>query len=294
MTRISWDAVGERVFETGVDRGVLYIPDSGGLYSLGVAWNGLTGVTEKPTGAAATPQYADNIKYLNLTSSEDFSATVEALTYPAEFAQFDGSVVLSGGVSLGQQARRTFGLSYRTRVGNDVSGTDLGYKVHLVYGCQAAPSERPYTTINDSPEALAFSWDLSTTPVSVTGQRPTAIVTVDSSRVTAANMTLFENTVWGTASKIPRLPLPDEVIGLFAGSLVLIANGPVTPTYNATTKVVTIPTQASVTFRVNGVVNTTGTYTIPTGGYAVVEASPTPGYTFGDTPYQTRWVFGPA
>lgn len=292
MSRLDWDKVGERVFETGVDRGVLYIPTNG-VYSTGVAWNGLTTVTESPSGAESSPQYADNIKYLNLTSAEEFGATIEAFTYPKEFAQFDGSVVLNGGVALGQQSRRTFGFSYRTRVGNDVAGADLGYKLHLVYGCQAAPSERAYATINDSPEALAFSWELTTSPVSVTGHKPTALVTIDSTQVSAATLTTLENALWGTAGTEPRLPLPDEVVAMFAGSLVA-ASAPTAPTYNATTKVVTIAPTTGVVYTVNGVVNTTGTYTIPTGGYAVVEAFPASGYTFGTTPYVTRWVFGPA
>lgn len=214
MARLNWDQVGQRFFETGVDRGVLYIPDNAGVYGTGVPWNGLTSVTESPSGAESTPQYADNIKYLNLISAEEFGATIEAFTYPAEFAQFDGSVVI-GGVTLGQQNRRVFGLSYRTRVGNDLVGTDLGYKLHLVYGCQAAPSERAYTTINDSPEALAFSWELTTTPVAVTGFKPTALITVDSTEVSAANLTTLEDALWGAAAGTAQLPLPDAVIAMF-------------------------------------------------------------------------------
>lgn len=291
--RLDWDKVGERVFETGVDRGVLYIP-SNGVYSTGVAWNGLTTVTESPSGAESTPQYADNIKYLNLTSAEEFGATIEAFTYPKEFAQFDGAVVLHGGVSLGQQARRTFGLSYRTRVGNDISGADLGYKLHLVYGCQAAPSERAYATINDSPEALAFSWELTTSPVAVTGQKPTSLITVDSTKVTAGTLTALENALWGTGGTDPRLPLPDEVIGMFAGNLTAVAAGSITaPTYTAGSRLVTIPAVTGVNYTVNGVVRTTN-YTIPVGEYAVVEAYPAAGYKFPDTPVTDRWVFGPA
>lgn len=216
MPRLDWDKVGERFFETGIDRGVLYIPDSVGVYDTGVPWNGLTSVTESPSGAESTPQYADNIKYLNLISAEEFGATIEAFTYPAEFAQFDGAVVISEGVSLGQQNRRVFGLSYRTRVGNDLVGTDLGYKLHLVYGCQAAPSERGYATINDSPEALAFSWELTTTPVAVANYKPTSLITVDSTKVSAADLTTLENALWGAAAGTARLPLPDEVITMFS------------------------------------------------------------------------------
>lgn len=292
--RLDWDKVGERRFETGVDRGVLYTPNVSGVYDTGVAWNGLTTVTESPSGAESTPQYADNTKYLNLVSAEEFGATIEAFTYPKEFAQFDGAVVLNGGVTLGQQARHGFGLSYRTRIGNDLSGTDLGYKLHLVYGCQAAPSERAYATINDSPEAIAFSWEITTTPVAVTGYKPTSLLTVDSTEVSAGTLTTLENALWGTAGTDPRLPLPDEVIGIFAGSLTLVPAGNITaPTYDAGTEVVTIPTVTGVVYTVNGVVRTTD-YTIPLGEYAVVEARPAAGYTFPDTPVTDRWVFGPA
>lgn len=222
MARLGWDKVGERFFETGIDRGVLYIPDNAGVYTTGVAWNGLTAVTETPSGAESNKQYADNIVYLNLISAEEFGATIEAFTYPVEFAQFDGAVVLGAnkGLTLGQQNRRVFGLSYRTRVGNDLAGTDLGYKLHLLYGCQASPSERNYSTINDSPEALAFSWELSTTPVTATGYKPVSLITVDSTKVAAAAMTALENALWGTnaagtdPATVPRLPLPDEVITL--------------------------------------------------------------------------------
>lgn len=293
MTRLDWDKVGERVFETGVDRGALYVP-SNGVYSTGVAWNGLTTVTETPSGAEASPQYADNIKYLNLTSAEEFGATIEAFTYPAEFAQFDGAVVLHGGVALGQQVRRTFGLSYRTRIGDDLVGTDAGYKLHLVYGCQAAPSERAYTTVNDSPEALAFSWELTTTPVSVTGHKPTALVTVDSTKVGSAALTTLENALWGTAGTNPRLPLPDEVIAMFANTLTLVSAGPTAPTWNAGTRTVTIPTQTGTIYSLNGADVAPGPYVIDVGSYAVVEARPAPGYRYPDTPFVDRWVFGPA
>lgn len=287
MPRLEWDKVGERVFETGVDRGVLYIPNVG-VYDNGVAWNGLTTVTEAPSGAESSPQYADNIKYLNLVSAEEFGATIEAFTYPSEFAQFDGTVVLNNGVSLGQQSRKSFGLAYRTRVGNDVSGTDLGYKLHMVYGCQAAPSERAYATINDSPEALTFSWELSTTAVAVTNQKPSALLTVDSTKVTAANLTALENALYGTAGSNPRLPLPDEIVGMFAGALTLVR--PQDPTFATATGVITIPTQTGVVYRVDGIVRTTS-YTIPTSGAsAVVKATPATGFTFPN-PVQDTWVY---
>lgn len=224
MAELVWDAVGERVYETGVDRGVLYLPNVSGVYDTGFAWNGLTGVTESPSGAEATPQYADNIKYLNLVSAEEFGATIEAFTYPEEFAQCDGSAAPEPGVFLGQQGRRTFGLAYRTQIGNDLAGTDFGYKIHLIYGALAAPSERAYATVNDSPEALTFSWELSTTAVPVTGFKPTASITIDSTKVTPADLAALETILYGTDSPDggttpgvqPRLPLPDEVITLLA------------------------------------------------------------------------------
>lgn len=290
MTVLQWDAVGARTFESGVDRGVLYIPNGSGVYDNGVAWNGLTTVTESPSGAEASPQYADNIKYLNLISAEQFGATVEAFTYPPEFAQFDGAVVVNG-VSVGQQSRKQFGLSYRTLVGDDVSGTDKGYKLHLVYGCLAAPSERAYATINDSPEALAMSWELTTTPVSVTGLKPTAQLVIDSTKELPANMTALTNALWGTPGSAPRLPLPDEVISMFAGALTTTTPG--APTWTPGTRTVTIPATAGVVYTVNGVVRAAGNYVIAVGDYAVVNATPAAGYVF-TTPSQTNWVFGPA
>lgn len=221
MVALTWDGTGDRIFETGVDHGVLYIPDNTGAYATGVAWNGLVTVTESPSGAEASPQYADNIKYLNLTSAEEFGATIEAFTYPDEFGQFDGSAEPEPGVYVGQQARKTFGLAYRTRVGNDLEGTDYGYKLHLIYGAQAAPSEKAYGTINDSPEAITFSWELTTTPVAVgtigaVTYKPTASLTVDSTKVAPADLATLEGMLFGTASTQPELPLPAEVIAIFA------------------------------------------------------------------------------
>jgi hypothetical protein len=217
MVALTWDQVGERLYETGVDHGVLYIPDETGVYNKGYAWNGLTTVTESPSGAEASPQYADNIKYLNLISAEEFGATIEAFTYPEEFGQCDGTALPAPGVALGQQGRRMFGLSYRTKVGNDVDGTDFGYKLHLLYGCQAAPSEKAYSTINDSPEALAFSWDITTTPVPVTDYKPTALIVVDSTVVDPGDLTALEDLLYGKAATEAALPTPDAVIALFAG-----------------------------------------------------------------------------
>lgn len=212
MSKIVWDKTGERFYETGVDRGVLYVQDATGAYPAGVAWNGLTGVTESPTGAEPTPLYADNIKYLNLISVEEFEANVEAYTYPEEFEQCDGSAELAPGVSLGQQPRKTFGLCYRTRIGNDLEGDEHGYKLHLIYGAKAAPSDKGYETINDTPDAITFSWDVTTTPVEVTGFKPTASLVVDSTKVDAAKMTAIETILYGEAETEGRLPLPDEVL----------------------------------------------------------------------------------
>lgn len=217
MSRITWDNVGERYYETGVKQGVLYPIQEGGAYSKGVAWNGLTAVTESPSGAEATPLYADDIKYLNLMSNEEFGCTIEAYTYPDEFAECDGSAALATGVMIGQQKRKTFGLCYRTSLGNDVDGSDYGYKLHLVYGCLAAPSEKAYATINDSPEAITFSWEVSTTPVNVTGFKPTSQITIDSTKVDKSKLTALEDILYGKdgePASEPRLPLPDEVAEL--------------------------------------------------------------------------------
>ena len=210
MSKLVWDKTGERLYETGVKNGVLYVFDNG-QYGNGVAWNGLTAVTESPSGAEATPLYADDIKYLNLMSAEEFGATIEAYTYPEEFAQCNGEGVLVDGVVIGQQARKTFGLCYRTVVGNDTEGADHGYKLHIIYGALAAPSERAYATINDSPEAITFSWEVTTTPVSVEGFKPTASVTIDSTKCDAEKLAALEAKLYGSESEEPTLPLPDEI-----------------------------------------------------------------------------------
>jgi hypothetical protein len=218
MSRLLWDQVGERVYETGVDHGVLYVPDISGEYASGVVWNGLVSVSESPSGAESTPQYADNIKYLNLVSAEEFGATIEAFTYPDEFAQFDGAAEPEPGVLIGQQRRGTFGLAYRTKLGNDLAGDDYGYKLHLIYGATAAPTEKAYNTINESPEAITFSWELTTTPVEVPGYRPSATLVVDSTKVDAAKLTQLEDILYGVDTPTPvvaRLPLPEEIITLF-------------------------------------------------------------------------------
>jgi hypothetical protein len=228
MSKLKWDATGERVFETGVDRGVLYVPDVTGVYALGVAWNGLTTVTESPSGAESNKQYADNQVYLNLVSAEEFGCTLEAFTYPDEFEQFDGSAQPEPGVYLGQQSRKPFGLSYRSLLGNDLEGTEYGYKLHLVYGAQAAPSERARATVNDSPEAMGLSWELTTTPVAVSDYegksfKPVAHLTIDSTKADAATLAALEEILYGkdavtepaTPAVVARLPLPDEIIEMF-------------------------------------------------------------------------------
>lgn len=217
MSKLVWDATGERFYETGVKMGVLYVQEAG-AYPKGVAWNGLTAVTESPSGAEATPLYADDIKYLNLMSNEEFGATIEAYTYPDEFAVCDGSAALAAGVYIGQQARKTFGMCYRTVLGNDVDNNDHGYKLHLIYGALAAPSEKAYATINDSPEAITFSWEVTTTPVNVTGHKPTASITIDSTKVDAEKLAALEEILYGTEEVEARLPLPDEIAGMMANT----------------------------------------------------------------------------
>lgn len=208
--KLSWDNSGERLYETGVKNGVLYVQNAG-KYPKGVAWNGLTAVTESPSGAEATPLYADDIKYLELTSEEEFGGTIEAYTYPDEFAECDGSAELVKGVKISQQKRKAFGLAYRTTIGNDEDGNDHGYKLHLVYGCKAAPSEKAYATINDSPEAITFSWEFTTTPVAVAGHKPTAHIEIDSTKADPTCLAALEAKLFGTESDDPQLPLPDEV-----------------------------------------------------------------------------------
>ena len=211
MSKLVWDRTGERYYETGVRQGVLYPMDTSGTYPKGVAWNGLTAVTESPSGAEATPLYADDIKYLNLMSAEEFGATIEAYTYPDEFAACNGEAELVPGVTIGQQARQAFGMSYRTVIGNDVDGESHGYKLHLIYGALAAPSEKGYSTINDSPDAITFSWEISTTPVSVNNFKPTASITINSTKVNAEKLAALEKVLYGDTDVEPRLPLPNEV-----------------------------------------------------------------------------------
>lgn len=226
--KLVWDKTGEHYYETGVKNGVLYPMSASGTYPKGVAWNGLTAITESPSGAEATALYADDIKYLNLMSNEEFGATVEAYTYPDEFAECDGSASLTEGVYIGQQARKTFGLCYRTTLGNDSKGDDYGYKLHIIYGAMASPSEKAYSTINDSPDAITFSWELSTTPVAVANFKPTASLTIDSTKVDPEKLATLEEILYGkdgtgedhsTGAVDPRLPLPDEIANIMKGSV---------------------------------------------------------------------------
>lgn len=284
MTKLSWDNIGEREYETGVDRGVLYLPDSGGNYASGFAWNGLTTVTESPSGAESNKTYADNQIYANLLSAELFGGTIEAYTYPDEFAECDGTAVQDG-VAIGQQARKPFGLSYRTLLGNDTAGTAHGYKLHLVYGALAAPSEKAYATVNDSPEAINFSWEFSTVPVNVTGFRPTALLTINSTDVASSALSALEDFLYGTSGTDPSLPLPDAVLALFAGTILTAT--PTAPSYNSSTHVITIPTVTGVIYKIDGVTKT-GTVTITQD--TVVNAVPANGYKFPAVT-DSDWLF---
>lgn len=276
MTALTWDNVGERLYETGVDHGVLYIPDSQGNYVTGVAWNGLTNVSESPSGAEPNAQYADNIKYLNLFSAEEFGGTIEAFTYPDEFAQFDGLAVPTPGVLIGQQGRKTFGLCYRTKIGNDTEGDDYGYKLHLVYGCQASPSEKAYGTINDSPEAISFSWEITTTPVAVPNLKPSSTVVVDSTKVDPADLAALEQILYGAAGVDPMLPPPATVITMFSSGVTIVT--PTQPTYDSGTDTITIPAVTGVSYYVDGVVVPAGPLVITED--TIVQAWPNSGYVF--------------
>ena len=283
MAKLEWDKSGERIYETGVSNGVLYPLDNAGAYSQGVVWNGLTNVSESPEGAEATALYADNIKYLNLMSTEEFKATVEAYTYPDEFGACNGELELADGVSIGQQKRKTFGMSYKTKVGNDVD-SDLGYKIHLIYGALAAPSEKAYATINDSPEAITFSWELSTTPVAVTGAKPTASLVIDSTKTTAEKMAAIEAILYGSENSDARLPLPDEVLSIMNGkevSSIAVTTAPTKTSYtagetfDATGMVVTATYTDSTTAAVTN-------YTFsPSGALATTDETVTISYTSG-------------
>lgn len=214
MAKLAWGEAGKRFYETGVSNGVLYVQQKGGTYGQGVAWNGLTQVSESPSGGEANPLYADNYKYLNLMSNEEFGATIEAYTYPDEWKQCDGSAELTKGVTIGQQERKSFGLCYKTIKGNDTEYNDFGYILHLIYGAKASPSEKSYASTNDSPEAITFSWEVTTTPVAVSGHKPTSVLTIDSSTIEPDKLKKLEDALFGTESTEPKLLLPDEVIAL--------------------------------------------------------------------------------
>lgn len=276
MTVLTWDTPGAKVFEAGVDKGVLYKRNATGVYDTGFAWIGLTAVTESPSGAESSKSYADNKVYANITSAEDFSATLEAFTYPDAFMACDGTAELTPGVFIGQQNRETFGLAYRTKIGNDILGVDAGYKLHLIYGGMAAPSERAYSTINESTEPMPLSWSISTTAVDVPGKKPTASLTVDSTKVSADKLKQLEDILYGTVGANPRLPLPSEVASIVGTTLIETAQ-PVAPTYDAATDQITIPTVTGVEYFIGGV-KKTGTVTITAD--TIVTASPATGYKF--------------
>lgn len=281
MTELVWDAPGTRLFETGVDHGVLY-PTVNGVYQDGVAWSGLTAVTESPSGAEPTKIWADNIPYLNLMSAEEFACTIEAYYYPDEWEECDGSAEVAPGITIGQQARKPFGFSYRSLLGNDTQSTGLGYKIHLVWNGLASPSERSRATVNDTPEAQGLSWEVSTTPVPVPGFQPTAHLTIDSTKTPPAVLAQIESVLYGTAGAEPRLPSPEEIIAMQATPAKTAV--PTQPTFVAGTGVITIPTVTGVQYRRTDTnVPVTGSVTISTpGGKLGIRAVPTAGYKFDD------------
>lgn len=283
MAELKWDETGKRLYQTGVDHGVLYIPDASGDYVNGVVWNGLVSVTESPSGAEASAQYADNIKYLNLVSAEEFGGTIEAFYSPIEFDQCDGTARPFPGVAVSQQSRRTFGLSYRNLIGNDLVGTDFGERIHLMYGALAAPSEKNRSTVNDSPEATTLSWEFTTTPVEVPGLKPSAHIYADSTDVDAEAFAALKNILYGTAGSDPRLPLPAEVFALFEGTVTVV--NPTRPSIAG--NVITIPSTTGVIYKIDGEV-VTGSVTITEDVF--VTAQPAPGYQFPPTA-DTDWSF---
>lgn len=287
MTVLAFDAAGEHKFETGVDRGVLYLLNTeNGLYDSGFAWNGLTEVKEKPAGAAPNKQYADNIAYLTLLSAETFSLEVDAFTYPDEFGVCDGTVSPEAGVAVGQQSRAVFGLSYRTKVGTDAN-SDAGFKYHMVYGLLASPSEKDYQTVNDNPAALAFSWSCDSTPVAASGFVPVSLITIDSTEVDPTALGTLTDALYGTSGTDAHLPLPDTLLALFAGSVTSI-------TLTAATfdgaHTITIPTQVGTQYYLDGVPHAAGTVTLTTGQHKVVSAVAQPGYVY-NKPVVTEWLF---
>lgn len=291
MVALVWDKTGERFYRTGVSKGVLYQIDAG-EYVDGVPWNGLTNVTASPSGAESNKQYADNIVYVNLLSAEEFGATIEALSYPDEFEQNDGSATPTPGVTIGQQRRKPFGFCYRTEIGNDVEGNDYAYELNLVWGCQAAPSEKASQTISDSPEPQSLSWELTTTPVNVgtvlgVEYKPTAKMSVRSDKTDPVKLAALEAALYGTASTDPILPLPADVILMLASTLTTAT--PAAPTYDAGTDIITIPNTTGVEYKINGVIVPAGAYG-PIAANTEVRAYPATGYKF-PVPTQTQWVF---
>lgn len=284
MSKLTWDQAGDKVFETGVDHGVLYHHNTAGVYDSGFAWNGLTTVTESPSGAESNKQYADNIVYANLYSAEEFGGTIEAYTYPDEWSLNDGSATPQAGVTIGQQGRKAFGLSYRTRVGNDLDD-NAGYKIHMVWGAKASPSERAYASVNDSPEPIGFSWEFTTTPVEVagtdpaTGQpfKPSATMVVDSTKVDATALSNLEDALYGTTGQDPRLPTPAEVLAFFSGTVTSVT--PTEPTYDSATDIITIPATTGVNYYIGGELVPAGAYG-PITADTFVEAQPAAGYKF--------------
>jgi len=291
MTKLVWDKAGERFYETGVDHGVLYTINGAGVYNNGHVWNGLTAVTESPSGAESNKQYADNIPYLNLLSVEEFGATVECFTFPDAFMQCNGMEEPSAGITIGQQRRRMFGLSYRTIKGNDVDGNDFGSKIHLVWGCLAAPSEVAYGTVNDSPEAITFSYEVTTTPVAVgtiggTTYKPTASMVIDTTMVDPDALAALEDLLYGTVSTAPQLPMPADIIAMFEGTITEVT--PVAPTYNSTTDEITIPSVTGVVYKIAGEVVTGNVAITASTGVTAERASTL--YTFPPEA-QTYWYF---
>lgn len=273
MSKIIWDATGEHKYETGVSKGVLYLPDEGGAYTTGFGWNGLTKVTEKPTGAAPTPMYADNRKYLNLLSTEMWAGTLEAYTYPDQFGVCDGTAEPEAGVAIGQQPRTSFGFSYVTQIGNELVGSIAGTKTHLVYNALAAPSEKDYESISDTPSAISFSWELSTTAVDVPGYQPTSTITIDSTKVDPDALATLQAFLYGTDADSPTLPTPAAVLAIFAGTVTTVT--PTAPTL--ATHALTIPTVTGVTYFIEGE-PVTGVITIT--ATVLVTATPNVGYQF--------------
>ena len=292
MSQLTWDKIGERYFETGVSHGTLYIPNAMGLYVNGYAWNGLTGVTASPSGAEATKQYADNIAYLNMTSAEEYGGTIEAFQSPREFDQCDGVARPIPGLSIGQQTRKSFGFSWQTLIGNDIDGQDHAYKIHVAYGAQAAPSEKAYATVNESPEAVTLSWTFTTTPAPISPEiivegralKPTAYLAFDSRDFSPAKMQELKDILYGTASTNPRLPSPRELITIMQTNLTEVE--PQDPTFDDTDNELVIPAQTGVVYLANGVV-IEGTHILEES--VTITAIPAPGYKFANV-VQTQWA----